>query len=286
MTKIISNFLYAIIKTINFVYEKITKRNLTLNLKDLIEKDSYKKQTVLGEEISFFTPNIVTSWRVDTFFEKEPETIDWINNFERDDVIFWDIGANIGLYSIYAAIKFKKSNVISFEPSTSNLRVLSRNISINNLQERIKIFQMPVAEQGNSFQILDESEFIEGWSMNTFGKGIDFKGDKIISKNNYKIFGTNLDFLIENKILLIPDYIKIDVDGIEHLILKGGQNFLADSKIKSVLIEINENFKEQYDEALKVLKNSNFSIISKNKNENFSSEKFSNTFNYIFKKNK
>ena len=114
MTKIISNFLYTIIKTINFVYEKITKRNLTPNLKDLIEKDSYKKQTVLGEEISFFTPNIVTSWRVDTFFEKEPETIDWINNFERDDVIFWDIGANIGLYSIYAAIKFKKSNVISF----------------------------------------------------------------------------------------------------------------------------------------------------------------------------
>ena len=112
------------------------------------------------------------------------------------------------------------------------------------------------------------------------------KINKIISKNNYKIFGTNLDFLIENKILLIPDYIKIDVDGIEHLILKGGQNFLADSKIKSVLIEINENFKEQYDEALKILKDSNFSIISKNKNESFSSEKFSNTFNYIFKKNK
>ena len=58
---------------------------------------------------------------------------------------------------------------------------------------------MPVAEQRNSFQILDESEFIEGWSMNTFGKGIDFKGDKIISNNNYKIFGTNLDFLIEKQ---------------------------------------------------------------------------------------
>ena len=218
-------------------------------------KKTLQKQTVLGEEIlSHLTLLLVGGW---IHSLKEPETIDWINNFERDDVIF-DIGANIGLYSIYAAIKFKKSNVISFEPSTSNLRVLSRNISINNLQERIKIFQMPVAEQRNSFQILDESEFIEGWSMNTFGKGIDFKGDKIISNNNYKIFGTNLDFLIENKILLIPDYIKIDVDGIEHLILKGGQNFLADSKTKSISIEINENFKEQYDEALKILKNSNF----------------------------
>ena len=40
---------------------------------------------------------------------------------------------NIGLYSIYAALRHKNIEVISFEPSTNNLRILSRNISINNL---------------------------------------------------------------------------------------------------------------------------------------------------------
>ena len=58
-------------------------------------------------------------------------------HYTRPGDLFIDIGANIGLYSIYAAIKHSNSEVISFEPSTSNLRVLSRNISINKLEEKI-----------------------------------------------------------------------------------------------------------------------------------------------------
>ena len=44
---------------------------------------------------------------------------------------------------------------------------------------------------------------------------------------------------------MVPDYIKIDVDGIEHLILRGGDKLFFSKKIKSVLIEINENFENQ-----------------------------------------
>ena len=71
-------------------------------------------------------------------------TIEWINNFKKDyknkskDIIFWDIGSNIGLFSLYAAKIHKNCKVYSFEPSTSNLRILSRNIDINDLSERIK----------------------------------------------------------------------------------------------------------------------------------------------------
>ena len=43
----------------------------------------------------------------------------------------------------------------------------------------------------------------------------------------------------------IPNYIKIDVDGIEHLILEGAEMFLKDKKVKSILVEINENYVEQ-----------------------------------------
>ena len=67
-----------------------------------------------------------------------------------------------------------------------------------------------------------------------------------VSKNKYKIYGTSIDYLIENNILEIQNYIKIDVDGIEHLILKGGQSILENKKIKSISVELNENFKEQY----------------------------------------
>ena len=45
-----------------------------------------------------FYSNRLVEWRVDTFFTKEPETLEWIDGFEKkDNLIFWDIGANIGL---------------------------------------------------------------------------------------------------------------------------------------------------------------------------------------------
>ena len=56
----------------------------------------------------------------------------------------------------------------------------------------------------------------------------------------YSLFGTTINYLIKNSILQTPDYIKIDVDGIEHLILEGGSQYLEDKKIKSLLIEVNE----------------------------------------------
>ena len=90
--------------------------------------------------------------RINTFFTKEPETLAWIDNFEGDNKItFWDIGANIGIYSIYAALSHKNIQIISFEPSTSNLRVLSQNISKNNLSQKINICQFALTNQKINF---------------------------------------------------------------------------------------------------------------------------------------
>ena len=95
--------------------------------------------------------------------KKEPETIEWIDSFDQSKkIIFWDIGANIGIYSVYAATKFNNIEVVSFEPSTSNLRVLSRNISINNLQSKIKIVNQPLSQERNKFSQFNESTFQEG----------------------------------------------------------------------------------------------------------------------------
>ena len=35
---------------------------------------------------------------------------------------------------------------------------------------------------------MNEGEFVEGWSMNTFGQSTDFKGEKFLARNKYKIF--------------------------------------------------------------------------------------------------
>ena len=86
---------------------------------------------------------------------------------------------------------------------------------------------------------LKEKQFREGGALNAFGVEYDFSGKKFSVENSYNTFGTPIDDLIE-KTLDIPNYIKIDVDGIEDLILAGAKKMLSNKKVKSILIEIND----------------------------------------------
>ena len=136
------------------------------------------------------------------------------------------------VFTICASVHRNKSKIYAFEPSTSNLRVLSRNIFINNFQKDISINQLPLTSIPNTFLPMRENDFQEGISLNTFGENFNFEGKEFNLKNEYSILGSSIDYLVEKKIMEIPDYIKIDVDGIEHLILKGGENTLKEKKLK------------------------------------------------------
>lgn len=285
MIKKLSFIIYKVLVFFDDFLKLITKRSFLIWFKDFLEKDSYRKIKIQKKEVNFFTPNQLTGWRVNTFFTKEPETLEWIDSFNtKDKTIFWDIGANIGLYSIYNALKNNNSNTISFEPSSSNLRVLSRNISINGLENKIKIFPMPLTNIQNKFLQMSEGNFIEGGALNSFGETFDFEGKEFKSEMRYCLFGTTINYLLDNNILNVPDYIKIDVDGIEHLILEGANIFLSNPKIKSLSIEINESFEDQYNKVLNIMTNNNFKILHKKHNEEMvaNSVKFSKTYNYIF----
>ena len=285
MTKKISYIIYRLLKMMDNILKFFVNRSFLIYFKDFIEDNAYKKINILNTKTSFFIPNRLVEWRVDTFFTKEPETLEWIDGFEKkDNLIFWDIGANIGLYSIYNVIKNKNSVSISFEPSSSNLRVLTRNISINRLEDNIKVFPLPLTNKVNQFQIMNESDFVEGGSLNSFGEKFNFEGEIFENKMNYQIYGTSINYLIKNNILEIPDYIKIDVDGIEHFILEGASKYLENKKIKSLSIEINENFKEQYEKVMEIMKKNNFKVLHKKHNKDLipTESKYSKIFNYIF----
>ena len=115
---------YLCFKTFIFldtIFKTLTKKSVLIYFTNFIQDNAYKSINVLDKEIKFFVPNQLLNWRVDTFFTKEPETLEWIDNFEKkENLIFWDIGANIGLYSIYNSLKNPKSTTIAFEPSSSN----------------------------------------------------------------------------------------------------------------------------------------------------------------------
>lgn len=273
LAKTIFKVLLFLDKILNFLF----KRSFIIHLSDFIEKQ------VKIDDMLFHVPNSLIQWRVNSFYEKEPETIDWINSFEKDS-IFWDIGSNIGLYSIYAA-KQKDAKVFSFEPSTSNLRILSRNIFINKLSNQIYLIPLALNSQNSlNFSKIKESTFREGGAENSFSVDYNWEGKSFKPKNEYNTLGTSIDFLIKNKIIPLPNYIKIDVDGIEHLILRGGIETLKSKKIKSVLVEINDAFTKQHKTCIEIMETSGYKISSKLHAPLFDNSKYKDQFNYIFKR--
>ena len=125
---------------------------------------------------------------------------------------------------------------------------------------------------------MNEAEFTEGWSMSAFGETTNYEVLEFSPKHNYQIFGTNINYLLDNKFLPFPNYIKIDVDGLEHKILNGANKFLNNPDLKSLLIELNRDFSEQFDTVQNIMKTNNFKyfLIDQNKKKI--------VLNFIFKK--
>lgn len=105
-----------------------------------------------GLTIKIVTPNALCDWRAKTFSSKEPETLEWIDSFLEGSIL-WDIGANIGLYSLYAAKKMN-CRVWAFEPSVFNLELLARNIYENDLTEKICIVPVALCDRLATSQML------------------------------------------------------------------------------------------------------------------------------------
>lgn len=97
-----------------------------------------------GLALTFAVPNKLNFFRVDSFSAKEPETLEWIDGIPQGSVL-WDIGANIGLYTCYAA-KARGCRVVAFEPSVFNLELLARNISLNGLTSNVTIISLPLID--------------------------------------------------------------------------------------------------------------------------------------------
>lgn len=160
--------------------------------------------------------------------------------------------------------------------------MLSRNIGYNKLESQITIFPIALTNESSKFLNLIESSSQEGAAHNSFGNENNIH-QKFIT---YKTYGTSIDNIIEKKILPMPNYIKIDVDGIEENILQGGIKNLSNKELLEISIEINENDTRKFDEIKKIFFKSKFTIKQKKHNIKYHSLKGSeNTFNYIFKKN-
>lgn len=178
-------------------------------------------------------PNPQIRSRNRTFSSKEPDTLMWIDSFQNESVL-WDVGANVGLYSIYAGLKGVQ--VTAIEPSVFNLEFLARNIVINQVSDRVRILPIAVGSDKIGFSTLHLPSTAWGNSQNDFATPMGQSGTQQSFAWKYETLGMSLSDLFHVLHLPLPHYLKIDVDGLEPDILEGGSAILQN--VISVLVEI------------------------------------------------
>jgi FkbM family methyltransferase len=194
-----------------------------------------------GVTVSYITPNTFTKWRVDSLFEKEPITLEWISGFAKDDVLI-DIGANVGMYTIWAA-KTRGARVFAFEPESQNYSLLNRNIFLNGLEKRVNAYCLALSDSGGLSQ-LHLSNFTAGGSCHSLGEQVDFKHEPMKPAFSQGCVSATLDDLVASGAVPEPDHIKIDVDGFEPKVIAGARRIVEGSKLRSLLIEVNQNLQD------------------------------------------
>ena len=220
--------------------------------------ENYSNFLYQGLSLSFAVPNNLTLYRVESFSTKEPDTLTWLENIPEESIL-WDVGANIGLYSIYAAKK-NSVKVFAFEPSVFNLELLARNIFLNQVQENVIIVPIALSDAlGPSLFKMSSTAW--GGALSTFGQDFDQHGGQLKSIFEYQTMGMTMDEAIQLLCIPPPRYIKIDVDGIEHFILRGGAETLKN--VESVMVEIDDGFIDQAEETARHLRSAGLTLLRK-----------------------
>tara|TARA_B110000971_G_C20011454_1_gene501746 strand:+ start:1199 stop:1993 length:795 start_codon:yes stop_codon:yes gene_type:complete len=229
-------------------------------LKDFIKNFKRIKKLDYKKEIFVTCDNLREFYTRANSCQKEPELIEWLEKNHKDkDDLFWDIGSNVGAYSMVAAkIGY---NVMSFEPAFQNYFKLQENVTLNQLDKNISSFCISFGKKTSTgtFNIFDTSF---GTSRGNFNLENYFQLNlpKIAEK---KTLVFTIDHLINTFNLDEPTLIKIDVDGGEFDIIEGAEFLLTKSDIlKSILVEFDED-KLSYTALESYLKKLNWKVVSK-----------------------
>jgi FkbM family methyltransferase len=165
----------------------------------------------------------------------EYEDMAFLLHFLRPEDLFFDIGANVGVYSVLASGEIGASSV-AIEPVPSTSRHLTNNIVLNNLQERVTMLNIGLGEQKSVLRFTSEFDTVNH---------VASPGDQ----NTIEVQVETVDQLVSR--YRVPALIKIDVEGFETPVLNGASLTLQSPNLRAIIIELNGSGKRYgFDENL------------------------------------
>lgn len=217
-------------------------------LKDLVAvayriKGGYTRISVRGQSILIAVDHWRVLQRARRYSVKEPDTLDWIDRF-RPGSCYFDIGSNIGQFSLYPARKFGSAiQIHAFEPQSNNYHVLNKNIFRNHLKDNITAYCVAISGR-SEFDRLYVPKFIPGGNRSQFAQE-PLDTMKVPTSHVQGMFGVTLNDLCGTWGFPYPNYMKIDVDGMEIPILRAAGNVLKHANLRSVIVELGTDVEQQ-----------------------------------------
>ena len=237
-----------------------------------------RQMSVDGKPLRFLTQG--SGWRFETLMQKEPETINWIRCFQKGD-LFWDIGANCGIYTLFAALT--GARVTAFEPHFANYFQLCANIYLNEFASDIVPICMSFSKD-SKIERLNMTSINFGTSMSSFGNTLDFRGTPFKPEFSQGMIGMGIDVFIETFGVETPNHIKIDVDGLELEIIESAKLTLANPLLYSVQVELIESDATQVEMVTEIMQEAGFQLIYKVNNPAFCTPETVDVKNFLFVK--
>jgi len=171
--------------------------------------------------------------------------------------VVYDLGANIGLYSRFLVQKFKASKVYAFEPMSENRPQLMRNLEIGGCASQVVVMPFAVGDEDGAvdFQVDDLTSNSGTLNAVTHGEACQSRHQYGLPPISETVQVTRLDTVIATQNLLLPDVIKIDVEGAEAMALRGGRRLLLEHR-PGLVVELHGS--EAAVEVLQVLWDCNY----------------------------
>jgi len=192
---------------------------------------------VRGVEVRIEISSPIERYRADSYSTKEPETLDWLERNLRPDDVFMDMGANIGLYSLFAAKLRRDCTVYAFEPESQNFGRLCRNLALNGATNVIPC--NCALSNREAFDFFYVGELQAGAALHSLGRPSALRAGTAAPVLRQGTIAVTLDALVNRYGLPQPNLLKIDVDGGEDDILAGAEMVLKSAGLRTVLVEVN-----------------------------------------------
>lgn len=191
---------------------------------------------IRGLDMTLQCDNWITQLRTDTLPTREPETLDWIDEHIHAGDVFFDVGGNIGVFTVYATLRHPGALVVAFEPEYANLHLLRDNVVANGLIGRVEMYPFALGDR-TGLSRLHVQDLTPGAALHSESRRplqTTESGARVLLSEGTWTMALD-DFCHQAQ--LWPNAIKIDVDGAESRVLSGARETLGRSSLRTLLVE-------------------------------------------------